>query len=321
MGVSNEFDLINKYFAPLSARAPGARGLLDDAATLSPSDGCELVVTMDTVAEGIHFLPDEVPEHIANKLIGSNLSDLAAMGAKPVGFTLSCGWPKNVASEEVQAFAASLGDWVSRYSFPLLGGDTVSLNGDGVFTVTAFGEVPTGKALFRSGARVGDKMFVSGTIGDGSLGLSAAKAELGHIPEDDLAYLADRYRTPQPRINLGCLLSGEATACIDISDGLIQDVGHIASASNVRIEISSADIPLSAAARSLVESRPELMSNILTGGDDYELAFTASDAPDNTDVPTTLIGSVVNGPAGVCVFDEDGNEITVGKTGYNHFAT
>lgn len=320
MGVNDEFDLIHQYFEPLSTGAPGARGLLDDAATITPSEGCELVVTMDTVAAGIHYLADEKPANIVAKLMGSNLSDLAAMGAIPRGFTLSCAWPKDINPDDIQAFAYALEDWVRTYSFPLLGGDTVKTTSNAVFTVTAFGDAPTGQAISRSGAKVSDDVFVTGTIGDGALGLLAAQNNLSTLSEDDLAYLADRYRVPQPRLSVGQSLVGQATACIDISDGLIQDLGHVANASNVQIELEIDDIPLSDAAKRIIKSNPEMMSLILSGGDDYELAFTGSSTPANSDVPITCVGKVVDGDPGVIARAADGSLVEIAKSGYNHFA-
>jgi len=320
MGVNDEFDLIHQYFEPLSAGAPGARGLLDDAATLSPSQGCELVVTMDTVVAGVHYLADEKPTNIVAKLMGSNLSDLAAMGATPRGFTLSCAWPKDIERDDIQAFAHAMGDWTQAYSFPLLGGDTVTTTGNAVFTICAFGDTPLGKAISRNGAKVGDDVYVTGSLGDGALGLLAAQKKLSEISEDDQTYLADRYRVPQPRVSVGQYLIGLANACIDISDGLIQDLGHVAHASNVQIDLQISAIPLSDAANRIIESNPEMMSLVLSGGDDYELAFTGPSVPDNCDVPITCIGKVVDGDPGVMARATDGSLVEIAKSGYNHFA-
>ena len=292
---------------------------MDDAATLTPSDGCELVITMDTVVAGVHYLEDETPKNIVAKLIGSNLSDLAAMGAKPVGFTLSCGWPKDINTEEIRYFADAINDWVDGFSFPLLGGDTVKTPGDAVFTLTAFGETPSGQSISRSGAQVGDQVFVSGTIGDGALGLLAAQGELTMLSPEDQAYLANRYRVPEPRISLGQSLIGHATSCIDISDGLTQDLGHIANASNVRIELELEAIPLSNAAKRAINFDPELMSLVLTGGDDYEIAFTGSSIPSNNDETVTLIGKITTGDPKVEIYNENGSLVEITKTGYNHF--
>lgn len=320
MGVSDEFDLIHQYFAPLAADAPGARSLLDDAATMAPSDGCELVVTMDTVVSGVHYLADELPTNIVAKLIGSNLSDLAAMGANPIGFTLSCAWPQHTKTDDIAAFAHAMADWVTAYAFPLLGGDTVKTTGSAVFTVTAFGEVAIGQSLGRGGAQVGDDVFVTGTIGDGAFGLLAAQNRLPMISENHQVFLADRYRVPQPRVSEGKMLVGHATACIDISDGLIQDLGHVAHTSHARIELEIDAIPLSDAAKCVIESDPEMMSLALSGGDDYELAFTAPSTMSHSKVSMTRIGKIIAGDPDVVLKAADGGLVEVTKTGYNHFS-
>jgi thiamine-monophosphate kinase len=319
MSINDEFDLIHKYFVPLTAQAPGARGLLDDAASLSPSDGYELVVTMDTIVAGVHYLANETPENIVAKLMGSNLSDLAAMGARPLGFTLSCGWDTDVEIIEIEAFASAMSDWVNDYAFPLLGGDTVKTPDTSVFTLTAFGETPLGKSINRSGAKVGDGVYASGTIGDGALGLLAAQGHMSQLSSAHQAFLENRYRVPQPRVSLGQSLVGFATACIDISDGLIQDAGHIAHTSGVSIELEWDKMPLSDASKAAFESNPNMMSTILTGGDDYELLFTARDLPKRSNTDVTKIGKIVQGAPGVNVLDTQGNLVKVNKTGYNHF--
>jgi thiamine-monophosphate kinase len=320
MSSNNEFDLIDKFFVPLTAQAPGARGLLDDAAIISPSADNELVVTMDTIVAGVHYLANETPDNIVAKLMGSNLSDLAAMGAKPLGFTLSCGWASDVEIDEIKAFAKAMHEWVNDYTFPLLGGDTVKTPDTSVFSLTAFGEAPHGKSISRSGAQVGDDVFVSGTIGDGGLGLLAAQGDLPQLSSAHQAFLSNRYRIPQPRISLGCSLSGIATACIDISDGLIQDTGHIARTSGVRIELEWNKIPLSEASIAVLESNPEMMSTILTGGDDYELLFTGRDLANRSNLDFTKIGKVVEGSPEVNVLDTHGKLMEITKTGYNHFS-
>lgn len=320
MSTNDEFDLIHKFFAPLTVQAPGARGLLDDAATLSPSDGYELVVTMDTIVAGVHYLPNESPDNIVAKLMGSNLSDLAAMGAKPLGFTLSCGWAKDVEISDIEAFASAMRDWVNDYTFPLLGGDTVKTPDTSVFTLTAFGETPDGKSISRSGAQVGDSVYVSGTIGDGALGLLAAQGQLPQLSPTHQAFLSSRYRIPQPRISLGQSLVGIATACIDISDGLVQDARHITRTSGVRLELEWDKIPLSDASKSALESNPDMMSTILTGGDDYELLFTARDFADLSNSSVTKIGKIAQGASEVHVLDTQGNLVELSKTGYNHFS-
>lgn len=314
----NEFDIIAKYLAPLAAGAPGALGLTDDAAVLTPPPGFEHVVTMDTVVAGIHFLQDAPMADAVAKLMGSNLSDIAAMGAEPIGATLSCAWRMGTDEAEIAAFARALADWVRDYDCPILGGDTVATPGPAVFTVTAFGKVEAGKALRRSGATPGDTVFVTGTVGDGALGLLAAQGTLD-ADAADAGFLADRYRRPQPRIPAGRALIGKASACIDISDGLVQDAGHIAETSGVDIEIQTSKMPLSAAARAAIGRAPDLMMTVLTGGDDYELLFTAPVGVDGIVPSATAVGRVTEGTGRVRVINADGAPMALTKTGFSHF--
>jgi thiamine-monophosphate kinase len=318
--MSDEFDIIRRLFAPLSSGAPGAFKLTDDAAALPLDAGFEHIVTTDTVVEGVHFLADATPEHTAAKLVGSNLSDLAAMGATPVGFTLSCGWRQGTDESWMAAFAASLGTWIDRFAFPLLGGDTVSVPGPAVFTLTAIGRVAAGKALRRNGAKPGDTVYVTGSIGDGALGLLVAQGELGKLAQADAAFLIDRYLRPQPRISTGERLVGHASSAIDISDGLLQDAGHIAETSGVDIVIEAARIPLSAAAKAALEADGALLRLVLGGGDDYELLFTSAAAAPALDLPVTAIGRVEAGAGRVTVRDENGAPLQTGQGGYRHFS-
>ena len=318
MHMADEFDIIRTYFAPL-ATTPGALGLTDDAAIFAAQPGFEHVVTTDAIVQGVHFLDDETPANIAAKLVGSNLSDLASMGAIPVGFTLACAWPKATPDAFIKDFAASLKPWVEDYQFPLLGGDTVSTPGPLVFSLTAIGAVKTGTALTRGGAKPGDTVYVTGTIGDGALGLDAARGALEDLTQEDQAFLADRYRVPKPRVQAGQGLIGQAHAAIDISDGLIQDLGHIADVSGVHIEINADAVPLSSAAKSALALDHSLINRVLGGGDDYELAFTADAPPTGLDVPITAIGRVRAGTASVQVI-KGGVPLKLQTLGFQHFA-
>lgn len=321
--MADEFDIIQRYFAPLAANAPGAFGLTDDAAVLRCRPNFEQVVTTDAIVAGVHYLDGEAYENVAAKLAGSNLSDLAAMGARPLGFTLACAWPKsaNGAPDEnaIRAFTGGLAEWVSAYDFPLLGGDTVSISGPAVFSLTAIGEVAAGKALRRNGARPGDSVFVTGSIGDGALGLLAAQGGLRNLGAAERGFLEDRYRRPRPRVLAGQALVGHAHACIDISDGLVQDLGHIARTSGVAIDINASAVPLSDAADAALHCDPALLERILSGGDDYELAFTAPTKPSGLGVDVHAIGQVVAGTPGVRVLDRDGHMLTLDQTGFRHF--
>lgn len=321
----NEFDRIARYFAPLAASFSGAFGLQDDAAVISPSAGAEFVVTTDTIVAGVHYIGDEPPALIAAKLLRVNLSDLAAMGARPRAYTLNVALPKSIDDTWLEAFAAGLGADQEKFGITLIGGDSVSTPGPAVFTLTAFGEVDQGKALRRTGARPGDLVFVSGSIGDGAFGLRVLQEQITGLSESDSVFLIDRYRLPQPRLDLGRNLPNFAHAAADVSDGLAADLGHIALASGVRATIQSAKVPFSVAAQSAIASRPALLETALTGGDDYELVFcaAAANAPAiealsrEASVPITEIGEIEAGD-GVCVLNENGAPIVLSRPGFSH---
>ncbi len=323
-----EFDLIARYFAPLSENAPGAESLKNDAALLRPSHEAGLVVTADMMVAGVHFLPEDPPGLIGRKLLRVNLSDLAAMGAEPRGYLLTVALPAAIEEAWVEAFAAGLAEDQREFGVALHGGDTVATPGPLTLSLTAFGDAFQGRVLARSTARAGDLVYVSGTIGDGALGLKALRGELPGLSEIDRAALAARYRLPEPRLALGRALvtGGLATAAIDVSDGLAADLGHIAETSGLAAEIEAGGVPLSKAARAALDADPDLVPAILSGGDDYELLFTA--APDSADdlaglarsldLSITRIGSMTEG-RGITVFDEARREIALPRGGWAHF--
>ena len=316
---AGEFELIRRHFAPLAA--PSALGLRDDAATLAPPAGSDLVLTVDAMVQGVHFLPDDPPDLVARKLLRINLSDLAAKGARPLGYLLTAAWTAELPEDWIAAFARGLGEDQRLFGCPLLGGDTVSTPGPLCFSLTAIGHVPAGRMLRRSGAKSGDLVFVSGAIGDGALGLRAIRGELPRLDEADRAYLAGRYRLPQPRLALGPRLIGLAHAAMDVSDGLVADLGHIAETSSVAAVIEAARVPLSAAG-----IRADRLELALTGGDDYEILFTA---PQGTEaaiaelgrelaLPLARIGRIEAG-AGVTAVNADGAPIALSSAGWRHF--
>jgi thiamine-monophosphate kinase len=260
-----EFELIARYFAPLARGFRGAGGLESDNAFLPADPKHDLVVKTDTIVSGVHFLADERADVVAAKALRVCLSDLAAGGATPFTYQLSLSLPKRWKEGWVAAFARGLAADQRRYDIVLCGGDTVESPGPLTVTITAFGRVPRGRGLGRAGARAGDQLWVTGTIGDGALGLLAARGRLASPA------LETRFRQPQPRTTLGPRLVGVASATADVSDGLLADAGHIGEASRLGIMIERERVPLSAGARRALAAAPKLWANVLGGGDDYEL--------------------------------------------------
>ncbi|MDE3114354.1 MAG: thiamine-phosphate kinase [Pseudomonadota bacterium] len=317
----SEFALIAELFAPLAKAAPGAFGLLDDAATLCPPPGVDLVVTTDALVEGVHFLPGDPPDQVAKKALRVNLSDLAAKGATPAGYLMALMLPETATMAWLRQFAQGLGEDQEEFGLSLLGGDTTATPGPLSIAITAMGFVPKGKMIRRAGAAVGDGVFVSGTVGDAGAGLAMLKGEA--VPDDSLIA---RYRLPQPRLALGKALCGIASAGLDVSDGLLADLGHIAEVSKVRIALAASAVPRSAALRALWGENVEATIRAATAGDDYELAFTAPAkkkaavlvAAKATGVFVSEIGRVEAGE-GVMLLDDRGQEIPVSKRGFTHF--
>ena len=322
---TSEFTRISNIFAPLAAGYPGAFGLTDDAAIMQPRAGYDLVVTTDTLIAGVHFLADDEPGSIAEKLLRVNLSDLAAMGARPIGYTLSVALPSDIEDMWLEAFAAGLAGDQAEFAVTLIGGDSVATSGPIALTMTALGDVVRGGALRRSGAEAGDIVYVSGTVGDGVAGLAVSKDGAAGLSEQDHRYLRCRYTKPKPRLALGRKLRRIAHAVIDISDGLVADLGHIADCAGVAIEVDAKKIPLSTAVRVALDNRIVSMDDVLGGGDDYELAVTVPKLARNVmstfakslELPLTEIGRVIYG-AGVRILDPNGLDITPANKGYTH---
>jgi thiamine-monophosphate kinase len=305
---SSEFDLIARFFAPL-ATAPGAFGLKDDAAIISPRAGHDLVVTTDTIIAGVDFLDDDPPVTIAKKALRVNLSDLAAKGAEPFAYLLTLSLPK-VDAAWLDEFARGLGEDQAAFGLSLLGGDMSATPGPLSIAVTAFGHVPQGTMIRRFGAKPGDGVFVTGTIGDSGGGLEARNG-----------VLFERYRVPEPPVAFGASLRGLASAAIDVSDGLLADLGHIADVSGVRIVVEALRIPRSDALRALWGDTLEAIVCAATAGDDYQIAFTVSPAKEAavaSSVQVTRIGTVEQG-SGVVLLDAQGREIVVARKGFAHF--
>lgn len=326
MGVSDEFGTIARHFAPLASGAPGTFGLKNDGAVIPPDGERGLVATLDTMVEGVHYLPDDPADLVARKLVRVNLSDLAAMGAVPESYLLTVALDPARDEAWVERFAGGLAEDQAHFGIVMLGGDTTSTPGPTTLSLTAFGRVPGIRALERATAQPGDELWVSGTIGDGALGLLVRQGRLTGLPERLRAHLERRYRLPEPRTGLGPRLLGVASACLDVSDGLVADFGHIAEESGVRIVLESAQVPLSEAAAEVVGDDPELWPTVLTGGDDYELAFAAPAehadavraAAQSAGVPVTRVGWAEAGQ-GVAVLDRTGQPLALETAGWTHF--
>ena len=317
--IGGEFDLIANYFAPLAG--PGAFGLGDDAAVMTPPPGQQLVFTADAIISGVHFLPADPAVDVAWKLLGVNLSDLAAMGAGGLGYLITTAWPRDLDQTWIAAFAEGLGQAQAAYGISLLGGDTVATGGPMCLSLTAIGTVPDPGVLRRNGARPGDRIFVSGRIGDAGAGLKILRDGLTDGAADERQMAIARYRRPSPRLALGQALRGLASSCIDISDGLVADLGHLATQSSVRMAVELPLVPLSPLAPLIGGA-----VGAVTAGDDYELLFTAPpeqthrilDLAAETGVAVSVIGGVEKGQ-GVGLTNGAGETIALDRAGYRHF--
>jgi thiamine-monophosphate kinase len=329
-GLTGEERLIATYFAPL-ARHPGALALADDAALLTPPAGCDLVLTADALVAGVHFFPDDPAETIARKALRVNLSDLAAKGAPPAGFLLALALPDGVTDDWLKSFAGGLGADADAYGCPLLGGDSVRTPGPLMVSITAFGFVPQGKMVQRRGAKAGDHVIVTGTIGDAALGLKlrndGAAARRWRLDDAMCAQLASRYLLPHPRNAIAVVLQTHASAGMDISDGLAGDLAKLCRASGVGAEIELARVPLSEAARTAMAAEPVLVETILCGGDDYEIACTVPAAQSDAfitaarvlGIKATEIGRVTAGEGAPTFLGKDGQPLSLGRTSFSHF--
>lgn len=323
-----EDELIARSFAPLAG--PGGLGLLDDAALLSPGPGRDLVLTVDAVVSGVHFLESDPPGAVGHKALAVNLSDLAAKGAVPTGFLLSLALPEHWDPAWVDGFSQGLGEEAAAGGCPLLGGDTVRTPGPLTISVTALGEVPAGRMVRRTTARPGDRIAVSGSIGDAALGLALQLGPdarwVGRLSAEQRGFLVDRYRHPRARLALAPVLLAHARAAMDVSDGLAGDLAKMMRASGTTAVVESSAIPLSAAARHALGADAMLFDRIVTGGDDYEIlccvpedqlaAFV--DRAAAAGVPVSPIGRVVQGD-GLPIFRDPGGEKRYERGSFTHF--
>jgi thiamine-monophosphate kinase len=318
--------MIAKLLSPLAANDPGAFGLTDDAATMNVPADQDLVITKDMLVEGVHFLRDDPPDLLAKKALRVNLSDLAAKGAVPRSYFLRLSLAPWIGDDWLSRFAAGLADDQKRFAVALSGGDTTATPGPLTLSITALGTVPIGRMIRRKGARPRDAVFVTGSIGDAGAGLAILKGEGVGLPDLSRAALISRYQLPEPRVSLGPLLLGVASAALDVSDGLLADLGHVARLSEVRIALDAAKIPISAATQALWGQGLEAVARAATSGDDYEIAFTASasararleELSRTSGIAITEIGRVEAG-SGVHLLDEKGKPIAVPRAGYTHF--
>ena len=325
---SGEDSLIARYFKPI-ATDPGAFNLDDDAAVLKAA-GEDIVVTTDGIVEGVHFLANDPPDTVARKALRVNLSDLAAKGAVPAGFVLTLAL-RTAEDSWLKPFAAGLGDDAKSFGCPLLGGDTVSTPGPLTISITCFGRVPVNKMVHRSGARPGDRVVVTGTIGDATLGLDILKsgAVASALANDETARqaLVARYRVPQPRNALARAVREHAHAAMDVSDGLAGDLTKLCAASGVSAAIHAPSIPLSRLAATLLSRGSVSLESLISGGDDYEILCAIpeagvdafSQAARKAGVAATPIGAIIAGSAVPSFLDAQGREVALNRRSFSHF--
>ena len=326
--ISGEFAVIERYLAPLAGDAAGAFSLKNDAAVLSLEPGARLVTTVDCMIAGRHFLPDDPADSVARKLLRVSLSDLAAMGASPLAYLLSASWPVDTEEIWLAAFCEGLAADQARYGVTLMGGDTTATPGPLTLSLTAFGSLAGPGVLDRSSLKPGDDLYLSGTLGDAHLGLRVLRGEIDGLSTAARDELVRRYRCPDPRVDLGRALleRGLATAAIDVSDGLAQDLGHLLNGSGLGAVVRMADLPVSDAAEEALRKTGETRAGLLSGGGDYELLFGA--AADRRDaltalaeelsVPLTRLGEARREP-GLSVLDAAGRDVRLESAGWTHF--
>jgi thiamine-monophosphate kinase len=327
----SEDELIATYFAPLAGT--GAFGLRDDAALLSEKLGHDVVVTTDMLVAGVHFFPSDPPGAVARKALRVNLSDLAAKTAEPLGFLLGLALPEDWTEAWLAGFSQGLGEDAAAFNCPLLGGDTVKTFGATTISITAFGAVPAGSMIMRGAIVAGDRIYVSGTIGDASLGLKFrlnATEDLawrGGLNAEEAAYLVGRYLLPQPHLALRNALRAHAHAAMDISDGFAGDLTKMLRLSGMTAKVLVADVPLSAPARTALRTAPSLAETILTGGDDYEIlcavprsrcaSFEAEAGA--AGVLITPVAKAVAGKDPPNFKDNEGNSLAFARRSFQHF--
>lgn len=322
---SGEDKLIARFFGPI-ATDPGALGLTDDAAFIKPPPGTEMVLKTDAIVGGIHFFPEDPADAVAQKALRVNLSDLAAKGARPLGFLVSLALPKEIGDDWLSAFASGLREDTATYKCPLFGGDTVRSPGPIMVSVATFGAVPEGRMVKRAGAKAGDHVFVTGTIGDAALGLTLRQGVEWPLDDKQREHLLSRYLLPRPRNALAQAVLDYASASMDVSDGLAGDLAKLCRVSKVAADIDVARVPLSDAAQAVIAHDAALLEPALTGGDDYEILCTVP--PANIDrfrvaammakTAVTPIGTIAEGE-GAAFRKSDGTTLEFKRASFSHF--
>lgn len=325
--LSAEDHLIAKFFAPIATH-PGALGLSDDAAFIKPPAGCDLVLKTDAIIGGVHFFPDDAAHTVASKALRVNLSDLAAKGAKPLGFLLSLALPKDIGEAWLADFANGLRGDAVLFACPLFGGDTDRTPGPITISIAMFGSVPEGTMVRRAGAKAGDRIFVSGTIGDAALGLPLRKGEgaAWKLSEPQRQHLLSRYLLPQPRNALAEAVRTHASASMDVSDGLAGDLAKLARVSQVAVQVEVNRVPLSDAAKAAIAADGKMLETALSGGDDYEIVCTIPPAKADSfraaakaaNVAVTEIGEITAGE-GARFIDAGGQAMSFAHVSFSHF--
>jgi thiamine-monophosphate kinase len=323
--ISAEDKLIARFFQPIAIH-PGALGLADDAAFITPPPGCDLVLKTDAIIGGVHFFAEDAAHTVACKALRVNLSDLAAKGARPLGFLLALALPKEIGDNWLVNFAEGLRSDSVLYACPLFGGDTDRTPGPVTISIAMFGSVPEGTMVRRAGANPGDRVFVSGTIGDASLGLAIRNGKDWKLSEAQRQHLVARYLLPQPRNALAEAVRQHASAAMDVSDGLAGDFAKLCRASQVGANIAVERIPLSDAAKAVLAGDPAMRETALGGGDDYEIVCTVPAAKAQSfraaaqaaNVPVAEIGEIVAGE-GARFLASDGEPLTFQRAAFSHF--
>jgi len=322
--LSGEQRLIRDFFQPIATH-PGALGLTDDVGVLTPPPGCEVVLKTDAIVGAVHFAPDDPADDVARKALRVNLSDLAAKGARPLGFLLALTLPGDVTQAWLEGFAEGLRTDSVRYGCPLFGGDTDRTPGPISIAVAMFGAVPQGTLVRRSGASPGDRVFVTGTLGDAALGLALRQGASWPLSEPQRRHLASRYVLPRPRTLVADAVRSHATASIDLSDGLARDLATVCRTSEVGADIDLRRLPLSPAAAAVGALDPTALATVVAGGDDYEILCTVPavhvdsfrTAARAVGVPVTDIGVIVTGSRPVYTGPE--GRPFAAPAGFSHF--